>query len=177
MTRRAAMRRTRRGLTILEVVIAVAILALVAGMVSAALSNLLAARDRAAYRLAAAEAAHRIILQYNDDALSIARATAPVEVDGFVFAFDASESVIDVGDFTQGARVTPTRRSRADLPLTEMLSNRLWRIDVSIVSTGDGPGWRAGEEVLAMHRTFDLLTREDVYDILLQELGGQLDER
>lgn len=168
--------RARRGLTVLEVVVALAVLALVAGMVSAALSNLLATRDRGAYRLAAAEAAHRIILQYNDNTESVIGVDAPIEVSGFVFGFEASESVIDIDDFSQTARITPTRRSRSDLGVTEVIQQRLWRVEVDILSTGDGP-LPPGDRVVSMNRTFDLLLREDIDEIVIRLFQEQLDQR
>jgi prepilin-type N-terminal cleavage/methylation domain-containing protein len=61
------MRRTNRGMTFIEVIAAIALLALVSTFVLSGLSFIESASARDRYRLAATEVAHRVILQYMDD--------------------------------------------------------------------------------------------------------------
>lgn len=61
------MRRANRGMTFIEVIAAIALLALVSTLVLSGLSFIESASARDRYRLAATEVAHRVILQYMDD--------------------------------------------------------------------------------------------------------------
>lgn len=68
----------RRGLTLIEIVLAVALLGLVAGGVFSAISSMAAAQDRQLQRLGAAELCNRLILQYLDDKEAMPDPTAPL---------------------------------------------------------------------------------------------------
>jgi type II secretory pathway pseudopilin PulG len=66
-------RRARRAMSFLEVIAAVAIISLVAASVSAVISTVVRLQEGDIHRLACAEIAHRLILQYLDDAEVISR--------------------------------------------------------------------------------------------------------
>lgn len=70
--------RARRGLTLIETVLAVTLLAMVAAGVFSAISSMVAAQDRQQERLAAAELANRFMLQYLDDKDSMPDQMIPV---------------------------------------------------------------------------------------------------
>lgn len=66
-TRRGAGRSARRGLTIVEVVLAASLAALIAVTVSSTLGYIYRAQGRHRQQLACAELCHRLLLQYLDD--------------------------------------------------------------------------------------------------------------
>jgi prepilin-type N-terminal cleavage/methylation domain-containing protein len=69
----------RRGLTLLEVVFAVALLAVVAATATSVLGFVAAAQLRERQRLAATEVAHRLVLNYLDDPTEMPDPSRPVE--------------------------------------------------------------------------------------------------
>ncbi|MFZ4573453.1 MAG: prepilin-type N-terminal cleavage/methylation domain-containing protein [Phycisphaerales bacterium] len=71
--------RVRRGLTFVEVLCAVGILALAAAAMLSASSAVMNGQSRGLKRLGAAELANRLMLQYLDDEESLPSETAPIE--------------------------------------------------------------------------------------------------
>ena len=69
----------RRGVTLLETILAAALLAAVAGAIVAALGGIASSEDKRRLRLAGYEVANRLILQYADDPSSMPDETAPYE--------------------------------------------------------------------------------------------------
>jgi prepilin-type N-terminal cleavage/methylation domain-containing protein len=68
----------RRGLTFIESICAIAMLALVAAAVFGAFNSILAAQSRQAHRLGAMELANRLILQYLDDSDTMPNSALPI---------------------------------------------------------------------------------------------------
>lgn len=170
---------TGRGLTILEVVVALAIVALVAGTMSGALSLLRGVRDAESIKLAGFEAAHRLVVQFNEDPVGVAQAQYPVEVDGYWFDYDVRESVLEITEFLGTGRVRPESRSFADMRSnpTAALQNPLWRVEVVVYARESGGGFAAGEEVARLSRVYNLLGLDPdrLITLLLELLGEQLD--
>jgi type II secretory pathway component PulJ len=163
---------------VLEVVIALAILALATGMVTAALGGLQGMRARAEHKLAAAEAAHRVILQFNDDPRSVQRADAPIEVNGYVFDFQIRQSVLRIDEFTGTARIEPTTATFGDISVREQIQNRLWRVEVDVLAREPGYGFQPGDVVASMNRVYDYLADPDrLFDVISDMFGEQLDNR
>jgi len=69
---------SRPGLTFLEVVLSVVLLAIATSMIMAAINNMLSAQTVHRQRLGAAEIANRLTLQYLDDKRTLPAAGAPV---------------------------------------------------------------------------------------------------
>lgn len=69
----------RRGMSFLEVVLALAILAMIAATSLAAISAITGQARAARHKLAATELANRLILQYMDDPTRMPRAELPIE--------------------------------------------------------------------------------------------------
>jgi hypothetical protein len=177
-TQRDRTRRGAHGLTVLEVVLAISVLALCAGMLSAALGSLQSMRARTEHRLAAAEAAHRIVLQYDDDPRSVVGATRPIEVDGFVFDFRLRQSFLEIDEFAGGGRVEPSAVSFAEVSPFVLIQNRLWRVEVDIISREARHGYEPGDTVYTLARVFDYLRNRDaVIDRILPLFGEQLDNQ
>jgi type II secretory pathway pseudopilin PulG len=71
-------RTSRRGLTFIETICAVAMLALVAAAVMAAFHSIIAQQERQAHRLGAMELCNRLILQYLDDSDTMPTSGLPI---------------------------------------------------------------------------------------------------
>ena len=173
---------SRRGLSVLEVVVAVAVLTLSTGMVTAAIGTLGASRARADHRLAAAEAAHRVILQFNDDPTTVTTGDSPVEVDGYVFDFVVRQSILQIAvdGFQSAARVEPAPVSfdEAKRDIAFLLTNRLWRVEVDVIARERGHGFNPGDTVATLSRVYDVLGEDDpekLIELITRLLADELD--
>ena len=78
-------RRSARGVTLLETILAAALLAGVAGAIVNALAGMASSEDKRRLRLAGYEVANRLLLQYSDDANKMPEPDAPYEYQPGVF--------------------------------------------------------------------------------------------
>ena len=183
MTRPAGRSPGRRapGVTVLEVVLALAVLTLVAGMTSGFIGLLNAYRGVEQVKLAGHEAAHRLIVQFNEDPRSVSRARYPVEVNGYWFEYEVEELVLRIDEFAGEGRVTPTRMSMADARdnITQALANPLWRVDVTVYARDAIGGYDPGQRVARLSRVYSLLNTDG--DVLIQRLldmaGEEIDRQ
>jgi hypothetical protein len=81
----------RRGLTFIETVCAVALLALITSMVFGGFESIYAQQLRQKHRLGAAELANRLVLQYLDDKNSLPSASLPLEYEGVRYRWTMRE--------------------------------------------------------------------------------------
>jgi type II secretory pathway pseudopilin PulG len=156
----------RRGLTILEVVASLAMLGGVASGVLGAVSFMSRTTERDRVRLAAYEAAHRLILQYLDDAKSVYRKTDPVVVSGisFRFAFSAAELTASEDSMSPGGTSSVEVRSakaRTGMPsspqeLEQLLKTQLEQVTVRVWLEEPRAGYRAGEPIAELVRVYDI---------------------
>lgn len=113
--------RARRGMTFLEVVAAVAVLALMTGTVLGAVSLVQGMQLRQTHTLACAELANRMMLQYLDDKSSVPSPITPLEYGAHRYRFSLAESSVgfvsaestsDTGATQRVGRspITPDRR-------------------------------------------------------------------
>lgn len=86
----------RRGVTFIETVCAVALLALVAGSMLSAVGYLYNAQNRNRQRLACAELANRLLLEYIDDKEKLPAADAPLDYGHERFRWDIREEPVQV---------------------------------------------------------------------------------
>jgi hypothetical protein len=173
--------RGRAGVTVIEVVVALAILTLVAGMTAGVIGLLQSWRDIERTKLAGYEAAHRLIVQFNEDPRSVKRARYPVEVDGELFDYEIEESILRIEDVTGEARVEPSSISMADARSnpTLALSNPLWRVEVRVYARHRNAGYAPGEEVARLSRLYNLLGTDGdaLYERIIDMFGEDLDRQ
>ncbi len=152
--------RTRRGLTILEVVASLVILSGITSGVMGGVSFMQRSLERDRIRLAANEAAHRLILQYLDDAASVYEKTDPVEVQGLRFEFDFGVAELNAPE-DEGASVdVRTANTRDALPqmsgLTSLLETQLEQVTVRVWLDSPRAGYQAGESIAELVRVYDI---------------------
>ncbi len=113
----------RRALTLLEVVLATAMLGLIAGAIFGVTGSITAGQVRQQRRLAAAELANRLVLSYLDDPTRMPSPSAPLTHAGERYRY---EYTVDPVRFDEvGAEV---RQSHASLGLDrfELVTVRVW---------------------------------------------------
>lgn len=131
-------RRTRTGLTFIEVVVSVALLAGMASVVLGAVTLMENAAAREIHRLNAMEVAHRVIVQIIDDHKWIKRNKhLPVEMNGHLYVFTHREDVLsrEEGlDEAEGADRSNRRTSRpaAEASLDERLKAQIHEVTITV---------------------------------------------
>ncbi len=117
---------TRRGLTFIEVVCAVALLAIVAATVFGAFNSVMSAQQRQQHRLNAMEVANRLILQYLDDRETMPREGLPVTYAGMFYRWDMKEVPVHL----EPARPDVAEERSAAVPLSvdrmQAIAVRVW---------------------------------------------------
>ena len=93
-TNRAMHLQARRGLTFLEAILAVVLLAMVTVTLSSAVSFMSQSQRRMDQRLGAAELANRLILQYMDERDSLPDRSLPIEYDMDRYRWTLEESAV-----------------------------------------------------------------------------------
>jgi prepilin-type N-terminal cleavage/methylation domain-containing protein len=123
--------RSRRGLTFIETVCAVALLGIVAATVFGAFNSVLGAQKRQQHRLNAMEVANRLILQYLDDKDTLPQAGLPVEYAEYKYRWDLRE--IPVRLEPARPEVAEERSSSTPVSVDRMqaVSVRVWLSDES----------------------------------------------
>lgn len=91
---------SRRGMSFLETVAAAAILALLASVILGGFESMMGGQHRQRHRLACAELANRLILQYLDDKSALPSESAPIGYDGERYRWEMRETP---------ARLVPSR--------------------------------------------------------------------
>lgn len=91
-SRGSACGRSRRGTTILEVILSVVILGLVAAAITSAISAGETMNGRARQMVAAYEMAHRLVLTWLDDERRMPAETLPLDYGPYQFMWDKNES-------------------------------------------------------------------------------------
>lgn len=131
----------RPGLTLLEIVLAVTLLALMAGAASTAVSYVIAGQDRQAKRLAAAELANRLVLQYLDDEDSLPSQSSVIRYSSDFYRWDLTQQPLKL----QPVKDPPA--PTAGSPLRAGTTDRLKQVTVRVWLSEESGGerdWRAG---------------------------------
>ncbi|MCC6677954.1 MAG: hypothetical protein IT436_12490 [Phycisphaerales bacterium] len=126
----------RRGLTLMETVLAAALLGLVAAGVFSAISSMAASQDRQLQRLGAAELCNRLLLQYLDDKEAMPDPTAPLAYADRRFRWSIKEEPVKLKLPAARAAQASTGPQRT-LPL-----DRLKLITVNVWLSEDSGGER-----------------------------------
>jgi type II secretory pathway pseudopilin PulG len=168
-----------RGMTVLEVIAALAVLAGVASMVTGVLQFQRRAAEIDRTRLAAAEAAHRLILQYIEDSRSVENARAPVEIDGELYDFTLRVDVlISRGSGDDGAPARREARDAAAVPIIDLLTNRLKRVTIRSWPADQRFAFGPDNPAAELTRTYDVLVnQEQLIEDIMQGTAEQRDNR
>lgn len=95
-TRQRAINRSRRGITILEVVFAVVLLGMTSATLVSTNAYIYRAQGREAQRLGAAELANRLLLQYVDDKNALPSDALPIEYSRWRYRWKLDERRVSV---------------------------------------------------------------------------------
>jgi len=110
-------RHLRRAVTFVEVICAVALIAIIATVTLSGVSSIFTAQERQIRRISAAELANRIILQFLDDRDSVPAPGTVLRADGAAFRFELSETPVRLEPAraevaAERAQFTPTNLDR-----------------------------------------------------------------
>jgi len=103
--------RARRGLTILEVVLAATLAALIALTVTTSISYLYKSQSRERQKLACAELCHRLLLQYLDDPKLMPNAALPIKYGPDYYRFRWQDDPVIIRRAVPRANASPAAAS------------------------------------------------------------------
>lgn len=171
------------GLTILEVVVAVAMLAGLAAMILGAVSLMENAAVRDRHRLNAMEVAHRVIIQLIDDHTWVDRQPAHrVQQGDYYYDFDYRVDVLyhETGIDEQGKQTSSNKRLTklaSDSTVEERLKAQIHEITVTVyLELPDGS--RSLQPYATLHRIYNPIMGEGergiryVMDMFQKQFGG-----
>lgn len=166
----------RRGLTLIEVVFAAVLIALVASVVAGAAGLAARADTRTERRLGAHEVANRLMLQYLDDKNSLPSTAAPIEYGRHKYRFAVDVDPVRVTIPEPADRSRTTRQPRSSGPSLD----RIKYIRIRVFQA-EGEYDLAGEMLAEVTRLYDplYLTRnpdsaENLMNTGAQELLNEL---
>lgn len=167
-----AMQHSRRGLTVIEVVIAVATLAIAAGMILGGITFSERVAQRSRDVLAGTEIAHRILIQHIRDRAELRGQPERVDFGGVVYEFDLEERVL-AREFTEGGPTKLSSTRSSDVALGDKLNNQLFLVTVNVWHNGEkGPFVKP---IATLTRIFNpYLGLEQNADDLLERLKDEL---
>ncbi|MDX2146064.1 MAG: type II secretion system protein [Planctomycetota bacterium] len=117
---------TRRGLTILEMTLAVALLSIVAAAGFSATQFVFARHEREQRRLAAAEMASRLLIQYVDDKNKMPSEFDPINYGALSFRYTKSDAPIGVKEFKPVPTSGGGRQSLMSMESCRQITVRVW---------------------------------------------------
>lgn len=174
-------RTVRRGLTLIEVVVATVTLVLASAAVFGGVTFIasMAARDRS--RLGALEVAHRVILQHMEDATVLAGQPLRSEMSGSYYCYVMEEMLIKAEEpgrqAAPGTPVTYTAVPLHEAEGTDRIGKPLNLLTVRVYADDDATG-PANKPVLAeLSRVYNWLSQDGdtLLDKLKQRFGRELD--
>lgn len=123
----------RRGMTFIEVVVALVLLSGLAVVVLGSVQMAANLNERQRLRLEATEIAHRVVLQYIDDFELLERQPNRVEHNGTVYVFLAERYIVYPND---GTRRKPRRAD--EMAIEEQLQTNMQQLLVTVYREVDG---------------------------------------
>lgn len=175
-TTRPSHPRRHAGLTMIEVVVATAMLAVAAAMILGAISFSANLSLRDTRRLEAMEVAHRIVVTHIRDPRELVGQPDRVRFGNHMYRFQLDEDVLVTEQGEEGGPNRRTSRKASEMDLTSILSAQLFLVRVDVYPGEADPA--PGQQPLArLSRVFTLgsLDEEDLLDWLTQRLGGMID--
>lgn len=165
----------RRGLTIIEVLVSIAILGGVASLVFGVIGFLERSAVYDQQRLHAMEVAHRTVVQWIDDPAWIRNQPKRYEYMGRTYVFDVQELVLVNDEGAEGGgAATGAARSQADATIEDIVRSALRVLDVRVwLEDEEFEGLTTTDEPLVhMTRTYWLGAtergREELFRLLME---------
>lgn len=115
----------RAGTTFLEVMLSVALLAVVATMIMTAIGNMFTAQIQERQTLAAAELSNRLMLQYLHDKRTLPQAGLPVEYGANRFRWELTERSVKL-EFARQEALSARAQNSAGLTGIKAVTFRVW---------------------------------------------------
>lgn len=160
----------RRGLTLLEVIAATALLAGLASIVLGAISYMEGATTRERHRLQGMEVAHRIIAQYIDNPSLLPDDSKPIQQAESFYFYRLQEDVLVQEQGAEGEIRRRTAKRKQDLSVEEALPAMLNRLTVRIfLDDPTNPVVEAGRPLVELVRVFNPITGRP-QDIVIEDL-------
>lgn len=177
---------SRRGMTLLEVLAATAMLSLIAGVMALTISFVVGSQRRSERLLAASEIANRLLLMYLDDKSAMPTESLPIAYGNDDYRYRLAESQVQVVESPQVREVK--RELSRQSPIR---TDRMRQIAVTVWLAEDSGGSREFDPLvpsrtlirlydpLAVDRNPDsaewLINREGGVEELMREVLGSLD--
>jgi len=176
--RRPVTARARRGLSILEVVIALVILSLITAMVSGVVSAQYAVERAVEHERNALEVAHRIILQHIDDESVLRGQSRRVPHGEYTYMFEIDREVLQIapasdyeGEIDQTVVGDVEVFARGDIGFEEIVRYKLQRVTVRVFHEDGGNG------LASLTRVYNpFLDPERGLERILELFGEELDQ-
>lgn len=160
----------RRGLTLLEVVAATALLAGLASIVLGAIGYMETSAARERHRLQAMEVAHRIVAQYIDNPKLLPDESLPIQQGESYYRYAIQEDVLVQEQGAEGAIRKRTAKRKQDLSVEEALPQMLNRITIRVfLDDPSSPVLDASRPAAELVRIFDPIQGRPE-DVVLEEL-------
>ncbi len=141
------------GVTLLEVIVATAMLTMLAGLITGGMSFLDALRVRSLHRLNGVEIAHRVIAGYLDDSSKLGDGSEPDQFGDFFYAWELREEVIELDE---SGRARSNVSSQMDA--MDAIPNMLRRVTVRVyLADPRFPDLQTGTPVAELERVFSPL--------------------
>lgn len=161
---------SRRGLTLLEVIAATALLAGLASIVLGAVSFMEASTARQRHKLQAMEVAHRIVAQYIDNPKLLPDESLPIQQGESFYHYRIQEDVL-VQEQEAGSKIRrATAQRKSNLSVEEALPQMLNRIIISVyLDDPENPVIDPTKPAAELVRIFDPIQGRPE-DIVLEDL-------
>ncbi|HYE03469.1 MAG TPA: hypothetical protein VD963_09575 [Phycisphaerales bacterium] len=160
-----------RGMTLLEVVLATMLLALVAISITSVLAFAVRTNAEGKRTLGAFEVANRLVLQYLDNKRAMPQRGLPVEYGTYRYLWDLSEQRVEMQ-----MRRTELRPGASEIP-----TNRFRLLTVRVYEAQEaGPGVARGDELAMLTRLYDpvgarVFRNKDVTRRIGEDMEGLID--
>lgn len=169
-------RAVRRGMTMIEVVIATAMLGTLAAMILGAISFMETSAARQRHRLNAAEVAHRVIAQHLDQPDIMPDSSKPLQFADSYYRFAIREEVLMNDDNSTSDLTRRRARNRSELTVEEQLPALLNRVTVTVyLDDPSSPVVDASRPLAELSRMYNPITGRDE-DIVLEHLMKMIDQ-
>ncbi|NJK32933.1 MAG: type II secretion system protein [Deltaproteobacteria bacterium] len=170
-----------RGLTILEVLVALVIVALATAMVSSVVSAQFSAERAFEHERNALEVAHRIILQHIDDETVLHGQPNRVEQGGFTYRFEIERVVLQIrpqgtidDQSDRPVRAEVQVVPRASLTADQIIAEKLQRVTVRVFHDDAASGARPLAQLSRVFNPF--ADPERAIDRVIRMLQDDLDQ-
>ncbi|MEQ8850851.1 MAG: type II secretion system protein [Phycisphaerales bacterium] len=168
----------RRGLTLLEVVLSILMLAIISASVLSAISYMQSKTVMEKHRLNAVEVAHRVIAQQLDNPDLVPDESLPIQQGDSLYYYRMVPQVIMQGDEDAGSADVLEGVRRADVSASDQLRHRLHQLVVHVYASDEEGRIDQSEPLATVVRVYNLLKgdQEVVIDRIV-DIVNQMDSR